>query len=288
MSINNLFIKCLNSCNKSKEIDYYNNNYNNNYRTIKTILPSDNNTYNIINNNILIKFNNIIPKIIYKTGKENINNLSPYLNNIFKNILDNNKDFKLKYYDDNDCKNFIEKYYIKDVLDAYNKLKPGAYKADLFRYCILYINGGIYGDLSQIYHKPFIEFIDFDKNNLYIVEDTFHKPYYEKGIQISFIAAKPGLKIFKDVIYGIVENTKNNYYGYNTLDITGPYHFAKYLKGTDIKYTKDLYLTDNGNKICHKKTDEIIITSYHPKHRLNIKYNNYHYSYMWYNNNIYN
>lgn len=295
MTINDLFFSCLNNFNKAKTIvESKSVEYTSDYRTIQPIFPIEEEKNNIINKNIIHKNNNNkeiennkIPKIMYKTGKENKNNLSPYLKKLFINFLNENKDFKLKYYDDNECKEFIARYFEKDVIEAYNKLKPGAYKADLFRYCILYINGGVYGDLSQIYHKPLIKFIDFDKDELYVIEDTIHNPYYETGIQISFIAAKPKLEIFKNAINGIIENVKNNYYGYNTLDVTGPYHFAKYLKGTNIKYKKELYLVD-GDKICNKKTDEIIISSYHPEHRSVIKHGVNHYTYMWYNRDIYN
>ena len=296
MTINDLFFSCLNNFNRSKTIvESKSVEYTSNYRTIQPIFSiEENNNNNILNKNIIynnnnnkIIENNKIPKIIYKTGKENKKKLSPYLKKLFINFLDDNKDFKLKYYDDNESKEFIARYFVKDVLDAYNKLKPGAFRADLFRYCILYINGGVYGDLSQIYHKSLTKFIDFDKDELYVVEDTIHEPYYEKGIQISFIAARPKLEIFKNTIIGIIENVKNKYYGYNTLDVTGPYHFAKYLKGTNIKYKKELYLV-NGYKICDKKTNETIITSYHPEHRRVIKNGPTHYSNMWFNKDIYN
>ena len=36
----------------------------------------------------------------------------------------------------------------KRLIAYFNKLKPGAYKADLWRYCILYKKGGIYLDIK--------------------------------------------------------------------------------------------------------------------------------------------
>ena len=43
---------------------------------------------------------------------------------------------------------FIKNNYPVDVLEAFNKLIPGAYKADLWRYCVLYKLGGIYLDIK--------------------------------------------------------------------------------------------------------------------------------------------
>ena len=47
------------------------------------------------------------------------------------------------------CREFIKVNFNPLVLKAYDTLIPTAYKADLFRLCVLYINGGIYGDLTQ-------------------------------------------------------------------------------------------------------------------------------------------
>ena len=70
---------------------------------------------------------------------------------------------------------------------------PGAYKADLWRYCILYIYGGIYIDikLEPINGFRFRELLDkeyfvldcpyMDKNC-----DTMDKILYDKNYQLNF------------------------------------------------------------------------------------------------------
>ena len=59
-----------------------------------------------------------------------------------------NPRFKYFLFDDNDCLEFIKNNYDENVLNAYNSLIPGAYKADLWRYCILYKKGGLYLDIK--------------------------------------------------------------------------------------------------------------------------------------------
>ena len=61
-----------------------------------------------------------------------------------------NDNINLEYYDDTGARDFIINNYPSEVLWAYDKLIPGAYKADLWRYCVLYINGGIYVDIKFI------------------------------------------------------------------------------------------------------------------------------------------
>ena len=47
---------------------------------------------------------------------------------------------------DSDCRSFIAREYPPDVLMAYDRLIPTAFKADLWRYCVLYKYGGVYLD----------------------------------------------------------------------------------------------------------------------------------------------
>jgi mannosyltransferase OCH1-like enzyme len=56
--------------------------------------------------------------------------------------------FEHNLFDDNDCHEFIKKNFPIEVLLAYDALIPGAYKADLWRLCILYIHGGVYMDIK--------------------------------------------------------------------------------------------------------------------------------------------
>jgi mannosyltransferase OCH1-like enzyme len=67
---------------------------------------------------------------------------------MIKKMIKSNPRFRYYLFDDNDCRNFIQKNFDTDVLHAYNNLIPGAYKADLWRYCILYKYGGIYIDIK--------------------------------------------------------------------------------------------------------------------------------------------
>ena len=107
------------------------------------------------------KSNYKIPRLIIKTGIEEENNLSPEIQSLFQKTKLENPDFQIVYYSNTKCREYIGKYFGNSVLNAFDGLKPGSYKADLFRYCVLYIDGGIYGDLTQIYKYPFEKIIDF-------------------------------------------------------------------------------------------------------------------------------
>ena len=78
--------------------------------------------------------------------------------------------------------------------------------------------GGIYSDLTQRFTTPFETFIDLKNDELYLVR---YRPLQNNsmvqgtthGIQISFIATRPGNKIYLQAIKGIIDNVKNKYYG---------------------------------------------------------------------------
>ena len=91
-------------------------------------------------------YNSVIPLNIFQTW--HTKNLPPLMRNAVNRIKALNPRFKHALYDDVDCREFIKTNFPVNVLNAYDGLIPGAYKADLWRYCILYINGGIYLDIK--------------------------------------------------------------------------------------------------------------------------------------------
>jgi len=132
-----------------------------------------------------------------------------------------NPEFNVYLYDDNNCREFIKKNFPEDILIAYDTLKPGAYKADLWRLCILYINGGIYTDikLNCINNFKFIALTESEHL-------TLDRPGYWKegeiGLLNALIVAKPKNELLLRCINKISENVKNKYYGLNSLYPTGP------------------------------------------------------------------
>ena len=181
-----------------------------------------------------------IPAILYKTGPKKYEDLDTPLKENFKRIQSENPGYIIKYYDNNQCRLFIQKHFDTSVLRAYDCLIPGAYKADLFRYCVLYAKGGVYGDLSQQYLVPLDSLIERNHDRLVVVKDLWDRKCFKHGIQISFMAAVPGLQVFKEAIDKIVHNTIYKKYGRSCLDVTGPSLFRQCLDKSKIPYRLEL------------------------------------------------
>ena len=69
---------------------------------------------------------------------------------VHNNLIFNNVGLDCIHYlfNDADCRAFIINEYPPDVLTAYDRLIPTAFKADLWRYCVLYKYGGVYLDIK--------------------------------------------------------------------------------------------------------------------------------------------
>ena len=69
---------------------------------------------------------------------------------VVSNLIHNRVGVDCVYYlyNDADCRAFIQSAFPPDVVAAYDRLIPTAFKADLWRYCVLYKFGGVYLDIK--------------------------------------------------------------------------------------------------------------------------------------------
>ena len=113
---------------------------------------------------------------------------------VYDNINKYASNYKHIIFDDDDCIKFLSENYSPVVVKRFNSLKLGAFKADLFRYCWLYKNGGVYMDIKTILLKD-INKIFTDKTKLYTVNCLSKTAIYQ-GI----ISTPPNNPIFKELI----------------------------------------------------------------------------------------
>ena len=56
--------------------------------------------------------------------------------------------FRRVLYEDDGASAFIRKHFSEDLAGVFERFSTGAFKADFFRYCYLYVEGGIYLDIK--------------------------------------------------------------------------------------------------------------------------------------------
>lgn len=160
-----------------------------------------------------------IPRVIYQTFETN--EVPIGMNNAIKSWLNKNTDYEHYFFNADDRINFIQKYFDKVVLDTYLRLLPGAFKADLWRCCVLYEKGGVYVDADMICLMSLNELIESDDEFLIGRDDPMSKRFLVNGF-IASIPKHPFLKKQIDNIVDNVQNLKEKFY----LNITGPELFG--------------------------------------------------------------
>ena len=163
----------------------------------------------------------MIPPILWKQGPVQEEELAPATRSYLHSISVSNPGWNVRYFSDSAAREFISQELPEPkILRAYDTLIPGAYRADLFRYCLLYLRGGLYGDLKQRYLGPLDQFVDRLNDQLVTVKDMDHDG--SPGVQVSFIAAVPGLPVFRTAIDLVVDNVEQRAYGRSFLSVSGP------------------------------------------------------------------
>ena len=128
---------------------------------IKKVIRKLNLRLNQVEDRGLIKIEEMgekIPKIIHQTYLTR--NVNSDIETNIKNLRNANPDWEYRFYDDNDITIFIETNF-PEILKFYNKINPkyGAARADLFRYLLMYKDGGAYLDIKSTLAKPLDEIL---------------------------------------------------------------------------------------------------------------------------------
>lgn len=75
---------------------------------------------------------------------------------------ENQAGWDYRFYLDSDIEAFLSTHFPPEVKEAYDALIPGAFKADLFRYCVLFVYGGVYADVDVILESKLDVVLDND------------------------------------------------------------------------------------------------------------------------------
>jgi hypothetical protein len=119
--------------------------------------------------------------------------------------------WEYRFYTDQDCEDFIEQHFPSEVLEAYRALLPGAFKADLFRYCVLLICGGIYADIDVMLDSTLDIAIAADVGFMVPID----KPKTRSGAQTclwnGLLASSPGHPFLAKALETAVNTVRNRF-----------------------------------------------------------------------------
>ena len=232
-----------------------------------------------------------IPKIIFQTTfNKNIENIYHY--NSILTYIELNPEYEYRLLNDKECREFIKDNFDESILNSYDLLIPGAFKADFFRYCYLYINGGCYFDCKSISYIPLRNVIKSD-DNLILCKD----------IGIGYYNALMMANKKNDLILNVIKSCKHNINNFYKL-----YNFNnKFFDNTEsiLSLTGPILLYKSVNETIDKndvlKFQHLNNDHFHEYKKLFIQYNGKyfsakqfitympcgtHYSRLWYKKEI--
>jgi mannosyltransferase OCH1-like enzyme len=199
-----------------------------------------------------------------------------------------NPEFDYQFFDAPMRRNFIKSNFDQMVLEVYDGLVSGAFKADVFRYCWLYVCGGVYIDCKMINRTPLRDFIA--DQEVYLCKDRIPNAY-----QNCFIAASPKNESILQCIRECVnrfESKINHRVSFGSLYHTGPYLFYSCMKkfSPDCVFEGPFKSTDYRDHVIRETaTNKILFNVYYKDYYQN--YSAIHkrpiWSQQWAQNEIY-
>ena len=221
------------------------------------IRTNDNNFKKNVNDFIELTLNNNIPyECIQVWLQGNVKS------HIKKNIIEKNRNINYKFFNNNSIIEYLKKNFDKNILDCYHNIKNLAHKCDLFRYCYLYKNGGIYIDVDLEFNISFNEMIKLSNYSDFITCIGAHSNKNFGECTNGIILCKKNNPIFLILINKILKNPNPSDYGQNVKDmynilsppnINTKYYkeFFSYYLFREVKINKKYYILDNNIKIIN-------------------------------------
>lgn len=163
----------------------------------------------------------MIPKIVHQTWKNA--DIPQPCKQFVSLVKDTFKDWQYRFWTDENCDLLIQDKY-KFLLPALSTAANNAEKADIYRYCIVHSEGGLYLDIDYEVHKPFE--IDFDVIDLFLAEES---EKIRKEFRIS--------AMYSNAIFAA---SKNNTFLLKVLKNLASYRFYNLYKQLNRKSSLDL------------------------------------------------
>ena len=199
----------------------------------------------------------MIPKKIHKVVIVDDGDIPPLpepMKEAMETFKEKNPGYEHTLYSGKDCEAYITKQFDEKILKTYLKLKPYAYRADLFRILLVYNEGGWYSDSKQVCYEP-IDKLQIGRDFVGSLDASINPNCLFNG----FFGSVPKHPILKKCIDMIVFNVEHEHYGLDCLYPTGPGLFMQcavdYIRKYPEKCLIGRHIIDNQKQsfICFDK-----------------------------------
>lgn len=161
-----------------------------------------------------------IPKRVMQTWEHK--QLNPEFQAIVDTWKTHNPHYKFVLMDAAEREQFIQAHFERAVTRAYQRIVPGAYKSDLFRYCYLWVNGGVYADIDTLCLGSLDDFLIPGADLVVPIDLNMSDNEGTHNLACGFIAAVPRHPAMMRCIQKIVQNVETGTVPGSKLDFSGP------------------------------------------------------------------
>lgn len=154
--------------------------------------------------------NRIIPRIVHQTWFEELDpEKYPNMSRLAQSFKMSGWEYK--FYTDDVAGNFLSTHFPPEVREAYDSLRPGAFKADLFRYCVLLIHGGVYSDVDIMLEAALDAAVSPDVGFMVPIDEPGKPVDRRMCLWNGMIAAAPGHPFLAQAIETVVNQVRNRF-----------------------------------------------------------------------------
>ena len=178
----------------------------------------------------------VVPRVFHAIDKSPVPPVS------VANIARENVHYRVNYHDDVSGLSYVRRMCGTLAANAYQCLGAPANRADLFRFCAMYAEGGVYLDSDLVPLRP------LDEMYAPCVPMTMGRDFphmgrgFTPGTQMKILAGVQGQNIWKCMLDSIINHVAWRYVPTNPLNVSGPYlltHCVQKVKPRpgDVAYT---------------------------------------------------
>jgi hypothetical protein len=151
-----------------------------------------------------------IPHLVHMTYHD----LALIPDKVYTNLQTYAPEYSLQLYDDARALDFLRTHFQPLVSECFLRTRRGAHKADLLRYCLLYVYGGVYLDIKTELVRPLRDLFRHPEVTVYMVLD--YDPHWvwslAPRIYNGILATVPRNDLFLRLVYNFVQTSRPWYY----------------------------------------------------------------------------
>ena len=178
----------------------------------------------------------LIPRIVHQTWFEDVTkDKYPNMSRLIESWK--RSGWEYRFYSDDAASEFLSLHFPPEVKEAYDAILPGAFKADLFRYCALLVDGGVYADMDVLLETNLDAAVPADVGFMVPVDEPGMVAGHRMCLWNGLIASAPGHPFLAQTIENVVNNVRNRFTSVDTDNTLCPNPEISVAHSFDILFT---------------------------------------------------